>query len=112
MKPRPERLAGETPFIECGCGKLYITLNEGEEYKEVLVKLGKSGGCALAMLDFIGRLVTFALNSGVTIETIVRAGVGIRCPSPKWISQENQVLSCPDAIAKVLKEWKEEKIEP
>jgi hypothetical protein len=38
----------------------------------------------------------------------------VKCPicETLWTGQEkNEVLSCPDAIAKVLKEWKEEENE-
>ena len=108
MKSRPERTTGVTYCIEVGCGKIYATIAQADSYQEVFLKLGKAGGCPAAWLDGMGRLITFALNEGVEVEVIIKALVGIRCPSPKWISQDNQVLSCPDAIAKVLKEWKED----
>lgn len=99
---RPDEVKGSTPRIGTGCGTLYMTKSLAEEdYKEVFLRLGKSGGCAAAFLDGIGRLITFARNAGVSEEIIIRAFSGIRCPSPKW-SGGREVLSCLDAIAKML----------
>ena len=111
MKSRPERTTGVTYCIEVGCGKIYATIAQADSYQEVFLKLGKAGGCPAAWLDGMGRLITFALNEGVEVEVIIKALVGIRCPNPKalWKGQEkDEVLSCCDAIAKVLKEWKED----
>jgi len=100
---RPIQTTGTTKRIRCGCGWIYVTHAEAESYQEVFLRLGKSGGCPAAFLDGVGRLVTFALNAGVPRETIVRAFGGIRCPSP--IHTEGiEVLSCLDAVAKMLKD--------
>ncbi len=103
---RPQTTYGYTRVIKTGCGKLYLTEASAESYQEVFLRLGKSGGCAASYLDGIGRLITFALNAGVTKDTIIRAFMGIQCPSPMW-SEGVQVLSCLDGIAKLLKEKKE-----
>ena len=100
---RPMTLSGHTKRIKTGCGKLYLTSNTCETYSEVFTKLGKSGGCAAAFLDGVGRLISFALNAGVPKETIVRAFVGIQCPTPMWDGARH-VLSCLDGIAKLLQE--------
>ncbi len=105
---RPTTTFGHTIRIKTGCGKLYLTEASSEGYQEVFTKLGKSGGCAASFLDGIGRLITFALNAGVSKDTIIRAFIGIQCPSPTW-SDGVQVLSCLDGIVKLLK--KEEKID-
>ena len=106
---RPQTTYGHTIRIKTGCGKLYITIAEAEGYKEVFCKLGKSGGCATSFLDGIGRLITHALNDEkVTEETIIRSFSGNQCPSPQW-NGNVQVLSCVDAIAKVLKSNEKEK---
>lgn len=102
---RPTTTFGHTVVIKTGCGKLYLTEASAESYQEVFTRLGKSGGCASSFLDGIGRLITFALNAGVPKETIVRAFMGIQCPSPMW-SDGVQVVSCLDGIAKLLKEEK------
>ncbi len=102
---RPQAILGYTRRISCGCGKLYLTENSSDTYQEVFLRLGKSGGCAASYLDGIGRLITFALNAGVLKDTIIRAFIGIQCPSPTW-SDGVQTLSCLDGIAKLLKEEK------
>lgn len=105
---RPQTTYGHTIRIKTGCGNLYVTCAEAESYKEIFCKLGKSGGCATAFLDGIGRLITHALNDEiVTEETIIRSFSEIRCPSPQW-NGDVQVLSCVDAIAKILKSNKKE----
>jgi len=111
MKPRPNSTQGSTYMTEVGCGKLYITIAQAEDYNEIFLRLGKAGGCPAAWLDYVGRLITFAWNEGTPVESLIKAGIGIRCPNPKtkWNGQEKEeILSCPDAIAVVLKEWKEE----
>ena len=63
--------------------------------------MGKTGGCASSQIESTGRLISLALRSGVNIDSIIKQITGIRCPSPNW-QNGSQVLSCPDAIAKVL----------
>ncbi|MCX8125556.1 MAG: TSCPD domain-containing protein [Dehalococcoidia bacterium] len=100
---RPEVLDGKTIRVKTGCGNAYITVATGEGYIEVLAVLGKNGGCPAAFMQSITRLVTVALNHNVPAEKLIRQLNGIRCPNPAWGSGR-QILSCPDAIAKVLAE--------
>ena len=105
---RPIIVRGETSMIKTGCGKLYGTFsNQDEEYQEVFLRLGKCGGCALAFLDGIGRLISMGLNAPLTYDLIHKAFVGIRCPSPMF-DGATQVLSCLDGIAKLIERHKEE----
>jgi ribonucleoside-diphosphate reductase alpha chain len=108
---RPTTVAGATHCIQCGCGKLYVTVNLHDEYSEVFVRLGKSGGCSESWCSAVGRLITFALNGGTPMERIVHALRGMQCPSPQWHSGI-QVLSCPDAIAIALTESMSQLQEP
>jgi ribonucleoside-diphosphate reductase alpha chain len=64
--------------------------------------LNKTGGCASSQIEAAGCLIFLALRSGVKIDAIVKQLTGIRCPSPAW-QDGKMVLSCPDAIAQVLK---------
>ena len=100
---RPERNPGVTVCAETGCGKMYITDNTASEYPEIFIELGKSGGCAKSMCQFIARLISFSLRAGIPKERIIHAGLGVRCHTPK-ISGGKEILSCADAIAKVLEE--------
>ncbi|MHB9073080.1 MAG: vitamin B12-dependent ribonucleotide reductase [Desulfobaccales bacterium] len=101
-RPRPERTSGVTELINTGCGKLYVTVNQDNQgFCEVFAQMGKTGGCASSQIESTGRLISLALRSGVKIDAIIRQITGIRCPSSVWMNG-SQVLSCPDAIAKVL----------
>jgi ribonucleoside-diphosphate reductase alpha chain len=108
---RPQRVKGHTDLIQTGCGKLYGTIsNADEEYQEVFFNMGKCGGCAPSFLDAIGRLISLALNEEkLTLALIKRAFQGIRCPTPTH-DGPIEVLSCPDAIAKLIEAHEEEEV--
>jgi ribonucleoside-diphosphate reductase alpha chain len=63
--------------------------------------MGKSGGCAAAQIESIGRLISLGCRSGIDPYQFVRQLKGISCHSP-IITEENKVLSCADAIAKII----------
>lgn len=102
-RPRPQCTQGVTERISTGCGKLYVTINSDEQGTcEVFAQMGKTGGCASSQIEAAGRLISLALRSGIKVEAIIKQMSGIRCPSPAW-QNSKMVLSCPDAMAQVLK---------
>ena len=106
MVDRPSSLSGYTVAIETGCGTLLVTINEGptadgKVYKEVMLEMGKSGGCQACMMEGIGKLLTWAWTSGTAKKNLIRSLRGIQCPNIR-VSDGVRTLSCLDAIAIVL----------
>ncbi len=113
-RPRPTVTQGITERMTIGCGNLYVTVNlDDNGICEVFTNTGKKGGCP-SQSEATARLATTAFRAGVAPEYIVKQLKGIRCPST--IRQKgHQVLSCPDAIARVIMRvlnMKSEALEP
>jgi len=100
-RERPEITKGITQKIKIGCGNLYVTVNyDRDGICEVFTNLGRAGGCP-SQSEATSRLVSMALRSGVDVEIIIEQLRGIRCHST--LRQGGlKVLSCPDAIGRVL----------
>lgn len=100
---RTKILTGKTIRVSTGCGHLYITTNydTNDNLVEVFATLGKAGGCAKGFLEALTRSITLGIKYGVPVDEFVKELKEIRCPILGW-DEGMQVLSCPDAIAKVL----------
>ena len=100
-RPRPQVTMGMTEKVRIGCGNLYVTVNYDERgICEVFTNLGRAGGCP-SQSEATSRLVSQALRSGMDVHTIIEQLRGIRCHST--MRQPGlKVLSCPDAIGRVL----------
>ena len=102
-KMRPETLEGFTTKMVTGMGHLYVTVTEFHDRPfEVFATIGKSGRSTTAKTEAIGRLVSLALRSGVSVEKIVAQLEGIGGEHPVF-QKDGLVLSIPDAISRVLK---------
>lgn len=103
---RPAEIKGKTYTIETGCGKMYCTLNsvDGRLY-EMFINKGKSGGCAMAQMEAIGRMVSLCLRSNINIDAIIKQLAHISCDRPGWNEDGSKTSSCADAVACVLTKY-------
>ncbi|MFW6138662.1 MAG: vitamin B12-dependent ribonucleotide reductase [Spirochaetota bacterium] len=108
-RQRPTVTLGITEKVQTGCGNLYVTINSDNSGPcELFASMGKAGGCAASQLDAQARLISMALRSNVDPYSIVKQLKGLRCPSPSLLPQRGgKVLSCSDALAKVLEHYLE-----
>jgi ribonucleoside-diphosphate reductase alpha chain len=103
MTKRDKVLNGSTTKIKTGCGSLFITVNIKKDIPyEVFLRMGKSGGCASASCEALGRVISLALQSGVEPKSLIKNLSGVCCSSP-IVYEGESVTSCSDAISKVLK---------
>jgi ribonucleoside-diphosphate reductase alpha chain len=103
-KARPVKLPGTTYQTKTGCGPLYVTINEDNgTVFEIFASMGKAGGCAASQIESIGRLISLGLRSGVLPEQIIKQLSGISCHQSLTINEDTKIMSCADAIAKIIK---------
>ncbi len=102
VRRRPDVIQGFTHKVQTGLGGMYLTVNEvnGKPF-EVFATIGKSGRSITAKAEAIGRLVSLALRSGVSVRDIVSQIKGIGGEHPVF-RDKGLLLSIPDAIAWVL----------
>jgi len=103
-RPRPAVTVGVTEKIKIGCGNLYVSVNaDAQGICEVFTNTGRAGGCA-SQSEATARLISIALRSGLSVDSIIEQIRGIRCPA--CVRREGvNVTSCPDAISKVIKKY-------
>ena len=109
-RQRPAALRGFTMKMMSPLGDLYVTINEDETGRpfEVFCTLGKAGGAANADAEAIGRLMSLALRSGISITQVKDQLRGISCDRAVGLGP-NKVLSAPDAIGQAIERYLEEK---
>ncbi|MDX1395445.1 MAG: response regulator SirA, partial [Gemmatimonadota bacterium] len=109
-RERPTVLRGHTRRIASPLGSMYVTINEDEQGRpfEVFVGLGKTGGAAMADAEAIGRLISLALRSGISLRDVHKQLRGISSDRAVGLGP-SKVLSGPDAIAQVIEKFLEEK---
>lgn len=102
-RSRPDTVRGVTERVRTGHGTMYVTVNFDENGKpfELFTNIGKAGGSEPAHLEGLSRMVSLALRSGVSPDTIIEQLSGITS-EPVW---DNGVLirSAEDGLAHVLR---------
>ena len=96
---------GKTIRKETQCGNLYVTV-AGNPPNQLFISMGKAGGCYSCLMGSMGRLIGMALQDGMSVERVIKALKGERCPGVSW-DNGKQILSCPDAISQALTEYME-----
>ena len=107
IKPldRPDSLPSMTYKISTGNGKLYVTVTYlNQRPFEVFCSMGKSGYSIMANAEAIGRLISLALRSGISIKDIANQLKGIG-GSEVTFHDGSVIQSIPDAIAFVLEKY-------
>ena len=96
-------LSCERVKTEVGCGNMYVILGHSDgALIELFAVLGKAGGCGACFNEALSRMITLASKYSVPVNEIVAELMGIQCPSPHLVGGDDEALSCPDAIAKVM----------
>lgn len=100
---RPPVLEGKTYKIKMPkCGTLFVTVNLP---LEVICRMGRSQGCQNVWIEAVSRMVSLALQSGADVEEVIEQLQNLRCEGgPLLLGKGKTILSCPDGIAKSLKE--------
>ena len=102
-KVRPKAIEGLTEMVDTGCGHLYVTVNFVENKPfEIFARLGKVGSCGYCQMEALTRAISRGLRYDVPIDEYIKQLEEIKCPS-STISNGEKIMSCADAIAKVLK---------
>jgi ribonucleoside-diphosphate reductase alpha chain len=99
-------MRGTTIRKETPLGVMFVNITEDEKGQpfEVFLNLGKAGGSAMADAEAIGRLVSLALRSGISLQEIHRQLRGISSDRAVGLGP-NKVLSLPDAVGIALEQW-------
>src|SRR5687767_431689 len=109
-RARPDTLRGTTSRMETPLGTMFVNITEDDRGQpfEVFINLGKAGGAAMADVEAIGRLISLALRSGISIQAIHRQLRGIASDRAIGLGP-NKVLSVPDAIGIAIESWMRQK---
>lgn len=107
-------LNGETYKKHTACGNLYITVNRDKEGNiiEIFTNASRGGTCK-ANLNGETRMISTALRSGVKVDEIIDSLKSIQCQSCIYAKAKGTKIdgtSCPDIIAKCIKEAYSKKI--
>lgn len=106
---RPSKLQANVHIVETGNGKMYVTVStQNGRPVEIFLSMGKSGQLFNTFCEALGRSISIALQHGTPLDAIIKTLEGIHSDRPFWYRFEEtdkkpqQILSIPDAIAKLL----------
>jgi len=99
---------GTTTKYKTACGNLYVTINRDKNGNivESFVNTSKNGICK-SNIDGLNRMISLCLRGGVLVDEIIDQLTNITCPACVRYKTKGEYLdgiSCPDIIAKALKE--------
>ncbi|MFI5246072.1 MAG: response regulator SirA, partial [Gemmatimonadales bacterium] len=105
-RARPDTLRSTSIRKETPLGVMFVHITEDDKGQpfEVFINLGKAGGSAMADAEAIGRLMSLALRSGISLAALHRQLRGISSDKAVGLGP-NKVMSVPDAIGLALEEW-------
>lgn len=105
-RARPDTLRSTSIKKETPLGVMFVHITEDDKGQpfEVFINLGKAGGSAMADAEAVGRLMSLALRSGISLQALHRQLRGISSDRAVGLGP-NKVMSVPDAIGLALEEW-------
>ena len=92
-RSRPDLLKGSTRRVETPLGTMYVTITEDERGQpfEMFITLGKAGHALMADVEAIGRLISLALRSGISLE-------GALPPAPRHLERQDHRARPPESL--------------
>jgi len=109
-RSRPDLLRGSTRRVETPLGTMYVHISEDDRGQpfEIFINLGKAGGSAMADVEAMGRLISLALRSGISLKEVYRQLRGISSDRTIGLGLQ-KVSSVPDAIGIAIERWMQDK---
>lgn len=103
---RPKVLHGDIIKTKTGSGTLYTSIGFDETGSpvEIFINISKHGSEVSAFSEALGRVISIALQHGVTADAISDTLIGITGDSVAW-DNGKLIKSVPDAVGKILKEY-------
>ncbi len=105
-RARPDTLRSTSIKKDTPLGVMFVHITEDDKGQpfEVFINLGKAGGSAMADAEAVGRLMSLALRSGISLQALHRQLRGISSDRAVGLGP-NKVMSVPDAIGLALEDW-------
>lgn len=105
---RPRLLPGYIRKTKTADGTLYtsIGMDENGYPVELFINISKHGSQVSAFSEALGRVISIALQNGVSVHDIADTLIGITGEASVW-DEGRLIKSVPDAIGKILKEFAE-----